>query len=361
MSIRRIVLGLALALTPAAAAAQTPATPEPIPTAGPATPAGTTGLAVRPGVEIFGQYALRLVDGSAGDTAWFHAFELPRAHASLGASYGPAQARFVLEAVRSASEGALLGVAGDSLVLRVREAWAGAALTRWIELRVGVVPTLTIPEIEGTWRLRAVAPTPLEVTGLGAPADLGVTLRARLPADLGWAAVGVYNGEGYTNRELNRGKNLEAAFAVHVPRGPLRRLTLLGSYVFGSSGTGLSRADRLTGALLWQGDRVRGGVSLTAGWGVDDDGARRSLLVEGFARVEPIARLIVGLRASWWQRDDRAADDQVLTLLGSVGWRVFDPLEVHLALSRQTAGERTRAALPGIENTELRAVTRVVF
>lgn len=85
---------------------------------------------MRPGLQVFGQYALRLVDGSAGDTAWFHAFELPRAHASLGASYGPVQGRFVLEAVRSASEGALLGVAGDSLVLRVREAWAGAAITR---------------------------------------------------------------------------------------------------------------------------------------------------------------------------------------------------------------------------------------
>ncbi len=361
MSIRRTALALALALTPATAVAQTPAPPEPIPTAGPSTSAGTTGLAVRPGLEVFGQYALRLVDGSAGDAAWFHAFELPRAHASIGAGYGPAQGRFVLEAVRSAAEGALLGVAGDSLVLRVREAWAGAAITRWIELRAGVVPTLTIPEIEGTWRLRAVAPTPLEVTGLGAPADLGVTVRARLPADVGWVAVGAYNGEGYTNRELNRGKSLEAAFAAHLPRGALRPLTLFGSYVLGSSGTGLSRADRLTGALLWQGDRVRAGVSVTRGWGVDDDGARGALLVEGFARIEPVARFIVGLRATWWQRDDRVDDDQVLTLLGSVGWRLFEQLELHVAASRQTASARTLGALPGIENTELRAVTRVVF
>ena len=123
-------------------------------------------------------------------------------------------------------------------------------------------------------------------------------MRARLPADVGWVAVGAYNGEGYTNRELNRGKNLEAAVALHLPRGPLRPLTLFGSYVLGSSGTGLSRADRLTGALLWQGDRVRAGVSVTRGWGVDDDGARGALLVEGFARVEPVARLLVGLRAT---------------------------------------------------------------
>ena len=92
MSIRRTALTLALALTPAVAVAQTPVTPEAIPTAGPSTSAGTTSFAVRPGLEVFGQYALRLVDGSAGDTAWFHAFELPRAHASLGASYGPVRA-----------------------------------------------------------------------------------------------------------------------------------------------------------------------------------------------------------------------------------------------------------------------------
>ena len=61
------------------------------------------------------------------------------------------------------------------------------------------------------------------------------------------------------------------------------------------------------------------------------------------------------------QRDDRVDDDHVLTLLGSVGWRLFEPLEVHVAVSRQTAGARTLAALPGTENTELRAVTRVVF
>ena len=106
---------------------------------------------------------------------------------------------------------------------------------------------------------------------------------------------------------------------------------------------------------------MRAGVSVARAWGVDDDGARGALLVEGFARVEPVARLIVGLRATWWRRDDRVDDDHALTLLGSVGWRAFAPLEVHLALSRQTAGARTLAALPGIENTELRAVTRVVF
>ena len=99
MSIRRTVVAVALVLTPAAAVAQTPVTPEAIPTAGPSTSAGTTAFAVRPGLEVFGQYALRLVDGSAGDTAWFHAFELPRAHPialpeqRAGEPVGPREAR----------------------------------------------------------------------------------------------------------------------------------------------------------------------------------------------------------------------------------------------------------------------------
>lgn len=360
-------LTLALAASSRARAQNAPPTaPAPTaptaPSAAPPTAAGTTGLQVTPGLEVFAQYALRLTNTAPGDTAWFHAFDLTRAHASVTATYGPVRGRFVLEAVRSASEGALLGVAGDSLVLRVREAWAGWTPRAWFELQAGVVPTLSIPEIEGTWRLRAVAPTPLEVTALASPADLGATARVRLPRGYGWVGVGAYNGEGYTNRELNRGKNIEVAASIHpAPGGALAPLAIFASYVNGSSGTGLARADRVSGAVLWQGERLRAGVSFTWAMGVEDDSARTSWLAEGFVRAEPVRRLLLGARVSYWQRDTREATDRVTTLLATVGWRVLDPLEFFVALNRSIPGARAVQALPAMDNWEFRVVGRVVF
>lgn len=331
------------------------------PAAAPPTAAGNTGLSVRPGVEVFAQYAARLTNTTAGESEWFHRFDVPRVHAALTGEYRDARARVVLEAVRSASEGSLVGVDGDSLVFRVREAYAAWA-GRPMRVQAGVVPTLTLPEIEGTWRLRAVAPTPLEVSGLGSPADLGVTVRVDLPRSFGWVGVGAYNGEGYNGRELNRGKNVEVVASVHpVVWGPMQPLAVLASYTLGTSGTGSARADRFTGALLWQGERVRAGVTGTVAWGVDDDGDRTSYLLEAFARVEPIDRLLTGLRVSWWQRDDRVDTDRVTTLLGTVGYRVLEPLEVFAAVSRQIPDVRAEDALPGSDHWEFRLVTRGVY
>lgn len=326
------------------------------------TSSGTGPLSLRAGLEVFTQYALRLTNTDAGGSEWFHAFEVPRAHASLSGRYGDARARVVFEAVRSASEGALLGVAGDSLVLRVREAWAGYHRGDWLEVQAGVVPTLTVPAIEGAWRLRAVGATPLEVTGLSAPADLGVTARVRLFGGVAVLGVGAYNGDGYAQRELNRGKNVEATITLRPwTQGTLGALAVFASYVNGSSGTGLARADRVTGAVLWQGARLRGGLTGTYGWGVGDDGAQESLLLEGFVSAEPVARWIVGARVTWWQRDTREDTDRMLTVLGTTGWRIADPLEAFVAVSRQVPGARLAQSLPGADLWEFRAVTRVVF
>ncbi|MDI3290189.1 hypothetical protein [Polyangium sp. 15x6] len=331
-------------------------------TAAPPTAAGTTGLKVTPGLEMFAQYAVRWTATEPGQRSWFHLFEVPRVHGAITGEFGPAVGRVVVEGVRSASEGALIGVAGDSIVLRLREAWAGVKYSSWFVFAAGVVPTLTVPELEGTWRLRVVGPAPIEQTGMLSPADLGATARVNLPRKYGFVAVGAYNGEGYTNRELNRGKNIEIAASVHpAPGGAARPLAIFGSYVIGSSGTGLSRADRLTGSVLWQGTRVRAGASVTHAWGLADDGARRSLLVDGFVRVEPVDRLMFGLRGAYWNRDLGAAGDTVATVTGSVGYRVAQPLEGHVAVTRQVPGEVAQAALPGSDFWELRLASRVVF
>jgi hypothetical protein len=312
-------------------------------------------------LEVFAQYALRLTNTDAAQTEWHHAFELTRAHASLEGAYQTLRARFVLEAVRSSSEGALLGVAGDSLVIRVREASAAWQPIAALTFHAGVVPTLTIPELEGTWRLRAVSPVPLEQTGMMSPADLGVTARWSLPGGYGIIGAGYFNGDGYTQRELNRGKNIEVMASIHpAPGGYARPLAVMISYINGSTGTGLSRADRLTAAVLWQGMRLRAGATFTYAFGLEDDGAREGWLAEGFARWEPISRLVLGARVSFWQRGAEETD-RLTTILGTGGWRLTDFAEFYLAASRSIPGARAVQALPASDHWELRAVTRAVF
>lgn len=362
-----------LLLAPMLASAETPAK-KPQPTkedalsgpegkAAPPTAAGTTGLKVTPGLEVFAQYGLRKTATLDGQSPWFHIFDVPRVHASVTGEFGPATGRIVLEAVRSASEGALIGVAGDSLVLRLREAWGGYRYKEWFSAAMGVVPTLTVPELEGTWRLRVVGPAPIEQTGMLSPADLGITGRFNFPKNYGYIAAGVYNGDGYARRELNRGKNVEVAAAVHpLPGGAARPLAIFGSYVIGSSGTGLARADRLTTSLLWQGVRLRAGAGMTYAWGLADDGARRSVLLDAFARIEPVDRLMIGLRGAYWNRDIEGAEpDTMVNVTGSVGYRIVRPLETHLAITRQLPSEVAQSALAGSDFWEFRFVSRIIL
>lgn len=366
-------MGMLLAL-PAAVWAETPGPAKPQTTKGdpphgpegqaaPPTAAGTTGFVVTPGLEVFAQYSLRRTATLDGQTPWFHIFDVPRVHAALTGDYGPATGRIVLEGVRSASEGALIGVAGDSLVLRLREAWAGYRYKHWFSAAMGVVPTLTVPELEGTWRLRVVGPAPLEQTGMSSPADLGINGRFNFPRNYGYFAAGVYNGEGYTRRELNRGKNLEIAGSLHpAPGGAARPFAIFGSYVIGSSGTGSARADRLTGSLLWQGVRLRAGAGMTYAWGLANDGARRSMLFDAFMRLEPVDRLMIGLRGSYWNRNVEGQDpDTLVNVTGSVGYRWARPFETHVAVTKQAPSTVAHSAISGSDFWEIRLVSRIAL
>ncbi len=347
---------------PATPPATKPATDAPLGRPAEPTAAGTTGLVVKPGVEVIAEYQLRVTRTAAG-SEWFHTFELPRAHGSITGEYGPARARIVLEAVRSASEGALLGVAGDSLVFRVREASAGFRHGGWLAIDAGVVPTLTVPELDGTFAMRALAASPAERAGLYAPADLGATARALFPDGYGFVAIAATNGEGYTGPERNRGKNLEVAVEVHPLAAfeTARPIGLFASYVAGSSGVEKARADRVTGALVWQGTRLRGAVAITHAWGVGADGDRRSLLVDAFLRAEPVDRLIFGVRGFSWLRDLATSSDRVTELTGAAGYRIADPLEAFLAVARTFPEAVAKDALPGLDRWTLRAIARACF
>ncbi len=323
---------------------------------------GADPLVIAAHLSVFAQYVLSIRSEEAG-TEWFHDFELPRAHARLDASFEGAHARVTVEGVRSASEGALVGVAGDSFVLRLREAWADYVAWEHLEVRLGLLPTMTIGPIEDLWAMRMIAPTGIERAGLGSPVDLGATVRGLLPLALGWVGVGAYNGEGYDRRELNRGKNLEIAAELH-PFATLEGgepFTVTGSYVSGSSGTALARADRVTAGLGWEGDVLRGGATLTYAFGVRDAGDQEAMVAEGFLRVRPIPRLELGADVMGFLRDRADGDDWVVTLTGAAGYFIVDPLGVFLAVDGQLFGPAALEALPGQDDVRVRLITAIQF
>jgi len=336
----------------------------PVGRAAPPTEAATRGAGtVRAGLELFAQYAVRNTTGLDGNGTYFHVFDVPRVHAAIEAEWQGAKGRLVLEATRSASEGSLVGVAGDSLVLRVREAYAAYRPFRLLEVSAGVVPTLTVPNLDGTWMLRPIAPSVLEANGFLSPADLGARVRTELPEGYGFLAVAAYNGEGYTSRELNRGKNIEGAVEIHpLPHGKLAPLGVFASFTSGSAGTTLVKSNRFVSGLVWQGSTVRAGAFFAHAWGLADLGTARALALTAFVRVEPIDRLYLGARFDHVVRD--AVNDPLNTLdtvWGTVGYRVLDPLEGFLAVTRSIPTRRAEDEAPGSNYWDLRIIGRVVF
>lgn len=317
---------------------------------------------IEPGLDLIAAYAFRGTVSKTGPFQWFHQFEVPRALGIVRFAAGPAVAALGVEGVYSSSEGALVGVSGDSFVVRIREARVGARPTSWLAVDAGIVPTLVIPVIDAAFGLRALGASAIEQRGIASPADLGLSARVTFPRGYGFGAVSAYNGEGYTNRELNRGKNIElAALLRPAPGGSFAPLGLFAAYQNGSSGTGLSRADRVTAALLWEGDRLRGGAALTYALGVADDGQREAAVVDVALRGEPVPRLILAARFSAYLRDVHAGDDQVLSVTGALGFRVAPPLEVFLALGRSTPSAVALASLPGSDFWEGRTAARFAF
>ncbi len=314
-------------------------------------------LHLEPGLAVYAQYALALRD-EAGKTKWFHEFELTRVHAWLGASYGDAHARVLLEAVRSASEGALLGVGGDSFVMRVREAYVGYRLFQYVDVRAGLLPTLTIPVVERSWGMRPVNPSAIERAGLASPADLGATIVGSLPKGFGWVGVGGYNGEGYFRPELNRGKNIEIAAEIH-PIAVVQAaapLAVFGSYMSGSNGTGSARANRIHAGAAWQGDVVRGGVAFTYALGVGANGSQNAMAVDTFVKVTPIEPLMLAADATYWKRDTGKPTDQVVLLTASVGVRIVKPFASYFAFDKQIFGAAAKAALPSEDSYRFRLI-----
>jgi hypothetical protein len=234
--------------------------------------------------QLFARYGSTGTDGESLD-----AFTLDRAE--LGAMYrfGAWGAELRMEAIRSSGPQSVMGIDGDSLLMRLKRGWGygrfSLAADHQVEVRAGLIPDAYKELLENDYDLRGLAPTMTERAGFFDTADLGAMvgydgfdrrIRARFE---------VANGEGRNQVERNDGKNTTFALtvtpvAIRVHRGPLR-ISLHGAVRDGSVGVGSARNHRIAAGLTFVGPCPRAGFEfvraagyagrgeqVARGWGV---------------------------------------------------------------------------------------------
>lgn len=167
------------------------------------------------------------------------------------------------EAVRSAGPQSLIGVDGNSLVMRLAQAYGHGAIHLGpidIGVRFGQIPERWIEQLEKGYDTRGADPLPSDRVVMFDRADLGGSLTVS-----GWKGrfdldVALTNGEGRAQVELNRGKNTTVIATVRPWRtrhakGPIA-LALHGHYRDGSLGIapdgGAGRNHRAGAAITFQ-------------------------------------------------------------------------------------------------------------
>ena len=331
-----LALTLTLALSQADADAGTPSLPLPTFT---------------PRADAFAEFDAKFPTGGPA----MPVFTVPRVQAGLDAEWMGATARVLAEGAYATNGGALVGVQGDSVVLRLREAWAGYRW-RFLEARLGLIPTLLIPELERAFRFRELTPDGLEANKLLAPADLGATLRGSLPAEYGFIGVQVTNGEGYTSRELNTGKNFDATALVRPLASMKLPLEVIAHASFGTSGLPQIPTTRMGGGVQWSGPVLGAGASAFWAKGFLGEASRQGVLAQGFVRLTLLDHLLLTARAQYFARSLNRADGVLELFAGAGGSIAF--VEGLVAYVRTLTLGAARDALPGVDAHELRVVAR---
>lgn len=216
-----------------------------------ARPAGLPPLALAVTGQLFATGDVTFVEGDS-----FSEVRLDRAvlgvclaHASWGGGYA------AVEAIRSAGRESLIGIDGDSIVLRVKQAVAFVRPTVGpgvLVAQVGLVPDPWVQALDHRNDVRAVMPSLSERAFFDA-SDLGASVGYRLFEGRLAATVSVVNGEGRAQREQNDGKNVTvvisgAPLALEL-LGGTATLGLHGVWRDGSLGVGRAKDHRLGAAL----------------------------------------------------------------------------------------------------------------
>ena len=228
------------------------------------------------------------------------AFELRRAELGAGVEVpGRGGAELRLEAIRAAAPGSAIGIDGNSLVVRVKRAWAFAMWDTGavrLEARGGLVPDPWLEAVEVDYGLRALALTAAESGGLVASSDLGLGAVITAWDERLRAQLDLTNGEGRNQLEQNDGKNLSAALTVEAARFAGGRLLVHAYGRDGSTGAGSVRSHRLAGAVTLALPRASAGVELVRALGVAERPDVTAFAFGGWGEVRPVERAGVAAR-----------------------------------------------------------------
>ncbi len=185
-----------------------------------------------------------------------------------------------IEAVRSAGPQSLIGIDGNSLVLRLAQAYGHTAVHLGpisIGARLGQIPERWLEQLEKGYDTRGADPLGSDRLVLVDRADLGGSLTIS-----GWKGlvdldIALTNGEGRAQQELNRGKNTTLIATVRPwrtvrARGPVG-LALHGMYRDGSVGLAVAdvapgRNHRVGAAITFQSPWAFGGAEYVRAFGV---------------------------------------------------------------------------------------------
>lgn len=228
------------------------------------------------------------------DAGAFTSVELSRARlgVSLDLPNPPirrAGADLRFEAVRSASPDSVIGVVGDSLIVRVAVAQlVGEDMVGplRVEARAGLVEESHRRAISLAWDLRLVDSPLIERAAFGHTADLGAALGVGAFGERLLIEAAVTNGEGPAEVEQDDRKNVTVTLSGVPFRALEHELRLSVHLQKGTRGAGGTRNDAVSGLFALVGNRLGLGVEYTRLSGHLDRGDREADALGVYVRGE---------------------------------------------------------------------------
>ncbi len=321
------------------------------------TPSSQNKAQMRLSAEVFTGFADIRTDAED-----FNAFFVERAEAGFDLVWGQMGGELRVESIRSAGPQSVLGVDGDSLVLRLKRGWG---FRRFefdpvrAEVRLGLLPEPWIDTFQFGYDLRAIVPSVGERGLFFDTSDLGLETIVQGWEGLVTLRVAVTNGEGRNQTEQNTGKNTTALLQIRPLvfelRGSQAWLGAQVAYRDGSVGVSSAQNHRLAAALLFSTDWAGAGaeyVSATGYLGQPElNASGLGLWAHGL-----IARPWIGLIGRYDQlsidADDADNTQTIITAglyseLGPTGMGLADPrMRLYLIVQQERFGD-TGGPVPG--------------
>lgn len=265
MRLRRVLLGLLL-MTSFATAVSAQVTPA----AGYTPPDDTPSIKV--GVTIYTDFTYQQspqITDADGNVDNLSSFNVSRAYINVTGNISHLVSfRITPDVIRESgllTAGPGTTIANDSLVLRIKYAFAQINLDDWMTkgswVRLGIHQTPLLDYEEGIYRYRFQGTTFTEREGFYNSADAGASFHWNFPNNYGEVHGGFYDGEGYAKPEVNDQKAFEVRGTVRpfARNAPLLRGLRVTGFYFGDNYIKNAERTRAVGQVTYESPYINGG------------------------------------------------------------------------------------------------------